>query len=75
MTLVSNDFSWWSFVNASCIASYFVGSWRASRIMTIVFRSNLGCGLVVAASAGVVYDWALSFGQEVELVWNNAGHL
>ncbi|KAG1737084.1 uncharacterized protein EDB91DRAFT_488970 [Suillus paluster] len=23
----------------------------------------------VAASAGVVYDWALTFGQEVELVW------
>ncbi|KAG2043836.1 hypothetical protein BDR03DRAFT_1005057 [Suillus americanus] len=24
---------------------------------------------VVAASVGVVYDWALTFGQEVELVW------
>ncbi|KAG2342232.1 hypothetical protein BDR05DRAFT_371907 [Suillus weaverae] len=24
---------------------------------------------VVAASAGVIYDWALTFGQEVELIW------
>ncbi|KAG1787072.1 uncharacterized protein HD556DRAFT_995722 [Suillus plorans] len=23
----------------------------------------------VASSAGVIYDWALTFGQEVELVW------
>ncbi|KAG1744051.1 uncharacterized protein EDB91DRAFT_1124335 [Suillus paluster] len=23
----------------------------------------------VAASVGVIYDWALTFGQEVELVW------
>ncbi|KAG1733573.1 uncharacterized protein EDB91DRAFT_1348720 [Suillus paluster] len=27
------------------------------------------CGSTVAASAAVVYDWALTFGQEVELVW------
>ncbi|KAG1887779.1 hypothetical protein F4604DRAFT_1177917 [Suillus subluteus] len=24
---------------------------------------------VVAASVGVMYDWALAFGQEVELIW------
>ncbi|KAG2355231.1 hypothetical protein BDR07DRAFT_1426847 [Suillus spraguei] len=24
---------------------------------------------VVAASAGVFYDWALTFGKEVELIW------
>ncbi|KAG1770850.1 hypothetical protein EV702DRAFT_1049162 [Suillus placidus] len=24
---------------------------------------------IVAASAGVMYDWALTFGQEVELIW------
>lgn len=23
----------------------------------------------VASSAGVIYDWALTFGQEVELIW------
>ncbi|KAG2043702.1 hypothetical protein BDR03DRAFT_942084 [Suillus americanus] len=25
--------------------------------------------IVVAASAGVIYDWVLTFGQEIELVW------
>lgn len=24
---------------------------------------------IVAASAGVMYDWALSFGHEVDLIW------
>lgn len=28
-----------------------------------------GSYFVVASSAGVMYDWALTFGQEVELVW------
>ncbi|KAG1733574.1 uncharacterized protein EDB91DRAFT_1251240 [Suillus paluster] len=32
-------------------------------------RSNLDCGSTVATSTAVVYDWALTFGQEVELVW------
>ncbi|KAG1744136.1 heterokaryon incompatibility protein-domain-containing protein [Suillus paluster] len=27
--------------------------------------------LVVAASAGIVYDWALTFGQEVEFIWRH----
>ncbi|KAG1750038.1 uncharacterized protein EDB91DRAFT_1078963 [Suillus paluster] len=26
---------------------------------------------VVAASAGIMYDWALTFGQEVELIWRH----
>ncbi|KAG2127624.1 uncharacterized protein EDB93DRAFT_1256908 [Suillus bovinus] len=32
-------------------------------------QSNLGYIFAVAAFVGVVYDWALTFGQEVELVW------
>ncbi|KAG2124674.1 hypothetical protein DEU56DRAFT_591933 [Suillus clintonianus] len=32
-------------------------------------RSDLHCGFPVAAGVGVVYDWALTFGQEVELIW------
>jgi hypothetical protein len=47
MTLVSDDPSWWLFINSSRIASYFA----------------------VAASAGVMYDWVLTLGQEVELLW------
>ncbi|KAG2111442.1 hypothetical protein DEU56DRAFT_920015 [Suillus clintonianus] len=50
MTLVSDDPSYWPFINAWRIGSYFV----------------VGAGVIV------VYDWvfpALTFGQEVELVW------
>ncbi|KAG2135105.1 hypothetical protein DEU56DRAFT_981191 [Suillus clintonianus] len=32
-------------------------------------RSDLDCGFAVAAFVGVAYGWALTFGQEVELVW------
>ncbi|KAG2051448.1 hypothetical protein BDR06DRAFT_1022668 [Suillus hirtellus] len=38
-------------------------------MMMVMCRSNLACGFVVASSAGVIYDWALTFGQEIELVW------
>ncbi|KAG1770859.1 hypothetical protein EV702DRAFT_1138216 [Suillus placidus] len=35
-----------------------------------LFNANLIFSyLSVAASAGVMYDWALTFGQEVELIW------
>ncbi|KAG0701490.1 hypothetical protein DFH29DRAFT_1080091, partial [Suillus ampliporus] len=47
MTLVSNDPSWWPFINAAHFASYFV----------------------VVSFAGLIYDWVLTFGQEVELIW------
>ncbi|KAG2051470.1 hypothetical protein BDR06DRAFT_973786 [Suillus hirtellus] len=47
MTVVSNDPSWWPFINASLISSYFS----------------------VAACAAVIYDWVLTFGQEVDLIW------
>ncbi|KAG2107445.1 uncharacterized protein F5147DRAFT_837372 [Suillus discolor] len=43
----------------------FVKSW-----MTIMMsQSNIGSGFAVACSAAVIYDWALNFGQEIELVW------
>ncbi|KAG1798172.1 uncharacterized protein HD556DRAFT_223505 [Suillus plorans] len=32
-------------------------------------QSNLGCGFAVVAYVAVMYDWALTFGQEVELIW------
>ncbi|KAG2044253.1 hypothetical protein BDR03DRAFT_1004598 [Suillus americanus] len=35
-----------------------------------IINANLvGSYFVVAASVGVMYDWGLTFGQEVELVW------
>lgn len=49
--------------------------------MTLVFNDpswwpligsyRIGSYVVVAASAGVLYDWALTFTQEVELVWRH----
>ncbi|KAG2124136.1 hypothetical protein BD769DRAFT_889160 [Suillus cothurnatus] len=47
MIIVSNDPSWWPFINASLIGSYFV----------------------VASSVGIIYDWGLTFGKEIELIW------
>ncbi|KAG1798135.1 uncharacterized protein HD556DRAFT_223037 [Suillus plorans] len=47
MTVVSNDPTLWSSINAYSLSSYFV----------------------VAAFAAVMYDWSLTFGQEVELIW------
>ncbi|KAG2107449.1 uncharacterized protein F5147DRAFT_837376 [Suillus discolor] len=32
-------------------------------------QSNLGSGIAVAAFVAVTYDWSLTFGQEVELIW------
>ncbi|KAG1794190.1 uncharacterized protein HD556DRAFT_1527256 [Suillus plorans] len=42
---------------------------ESSRMLKLISQSNLGCGFIVAAFVGVTYDWALTFGQEVELVW------
>ncbi|KAG1798147.1 uncharacterized protein HD556DRAFT_1463687 [Suillus plorans] len=47
MTVISNDPTWWSAIDAYCLGSYFI----------------------VAAFVAVMYDWALTFGQEVELIW------
>ncbi|KAG2368722.1 hypothetical protein BDR07DRAFT_1372006 [Suillus spraguei] len=33
-------------------------------------QPNLGFGFAVAAFVGVIYDWMLTFGQEVELIWH-----
>ncbi|KAG2339447.1 hypothetical protein BDR05DRAFT_624025 [Suillus weaverae] len=38
-------------------------------MLTLISRFNLDCDFAVAASVGVTYDWALTCGQEVELVW------
>ncbi|KAG2107486.1 uncharacterized protein F5147DRAFT_774315 [Suillus discolor] len=35
-------------------------------------QSNFGSGIAVAAFVAVMYDWALTFGQEVELIWTKA---
>ncbi|KAG1883299.1 hypothetical protein F4604DRAFT_283665 [Suillus subluteus] len=35
----------------------------------IINANLIGSYFVVAASVGVIYDWGLTFGQEVELIW------
>lgn len=35
----------------------------------LINANRIGSYFVVIASAGVMYDWALTFGREVELVW------
>ncbi|KAG2352073.1 hypothetical protein BDR07DRAFT_1423992 [Suillus spraguei] len=33
------------------------------------FAIQLFCSFAVATFVGVMYDWILTFGQEVELIW------
>ncbi|KAG1760821.1 hypothetical protein EDD22DRAFT_55590 [Suillus occidentalis] len=47
MTFVSNDPSWWPFIDSQVFVSYWL----------------------VAAGVVVAYDWALTIGQEIELIW------
>ncbi|KAG2111313.1 uncharacterized protein F5147DRAFT_103245 [Suillus discolor] len=47
MTLVSNDPSWWPFINSNIFNNYWI----------------------VAAAFVVVYDWVLTLGEEIELIW------
>ncbi|KAG1779122.1 hypothetical protein EV702DRAFT_1044072 [Suillus placidus] len=36
---------------------------------SVMCRSNIGHGFAVASCAVMAYDWALTFGKEVELIW------
>ncbi|KAG1798222.1 uncharacterized protein HD556DRAFT_228248 [Suillus plorans] len=55
-------------------------TWAANCIMTIISNDPSWWPLInsrlifdyfiVAASVGVIYDWMLAFGKEVELIWN-----
>ncbi|KIK37488.1 hypothetical protein CY34DRAFT_455321 [Suillus luteus UH-Slu-Lm8-n1] len=47
MTFVSNDPSWWSYIDWQFLGSYWI----------------------VATGVVVVYDWVLTIGQEIELIW------
>ncbi|KAG2048455.1 hypothetical protein BDR06DRAFT_1013021 [Suillus hirtellus] len=37
--------------------------------MTVTFGLSLGYDFAVAGCAGLIYDWVLTFGHEIELVW------
>ncbi|KIK35776.1 hypothetical protein CY34DRAFT_558415 [Suillus luteus UH-Slu-Lm8-n1] len=51
MTFVSNDPSWWPYIDSDVFYSYWI----------------------VAAGVVVVYDWGLTVGQEIELIWVSDG--
>ncbi|KAG1763470.1 hypothetical protein EDD22DRAFT_1022719 [Suillus occidentalis] len=53
MTFVSNDPSWWPFIDSQVLYSYWI----------------------VAASVMVIYDWVLTVGQEIELIWRQCWSL
>ncbi|KAG2107783.1 hypothetical protein BD769DRAFT_1500996, partial [Suillus cothurnatus] len=31
--------------------------------------TDFRCHFVVASSVGIIYDWGLTFGKEIELIW------
>ncbi|KAG2107481.1 uncharacterized protein F5147DRAFT_774310 [Suillus discolor] len=39
------------------------------QMLELMSQSELGCGFAVAAFVVITYDWALTLGREVELVW------
>ncbi|KIK31407.1 hypothetical protein CY34DRAFT_19962 [Suillus luteus UH-Slu-Lm8-n1] len=47
MTFVSNDPSWWPYIDSQVFFSYWI----------------------VVAGVVVAYDWVLTVGQEIELIW------
>ncbi|KAG2133266.1 uncharacterized protein EDB93DRAFT_1331515 [Suillus bovinus] len=70
MTVVSNDPSYWPTIDSTIFYSYFVGPWRASHMMTVMTRLTLAArASQLQSCAAVIYDWGLTFGQEVELIW------
>ncbi|KAG2359985.1 hypothetical protein BDR07DRAFT_1413627 [Suillus spraguei] len=38
-------------------------------LLPLISLYRISSYFIVAISAGVLYDWVLTFGQEVELVW------
>jgi hypothetical protein len=54
MTLVSDNPIWWPFIDWALIYSYFMGAYRASRMVLV---TSHGCRFTVGSFAAVVYDW------------------
>jgi hypothetical protein len=52
-TVVSNDPSWWPFINLGIFLSY----WTGLSYQLVMSRSNNDLHFAVAAGVVVVYDW------------------
>ncbi|KAG2109688.1 uncharacterized protein F5147DRAFT_797992 [Suillus discolor] len=68
MTLVSNDPSWWPFINFDIFQAYWFGLLYLSFGDLSLDLSNIH-RFAVAASFVVVYDWVLTLPQEIDLIW------
>jgi hypothetical protein len=53
MTLVSNDPSWWPFINGKFFLTY----WMGLSYQSVMSRSNTDLHFAVATSVVLVYDW------------------
>ncbi|KIK40222.1 hypothetical protein CY34DRAFT_282628 [Suillus luteus UH-Slu-Lm8-n1] len=65
MTIVSNDPSWWPLIDSRLVYSYWIGL----SYQSVTSRFNIDLHFAVAAGVVVVYDWVLTLGQEIELIW------
>ncbi|KAG1767929.1 hypothetical protein EDD22DRAFT_270096 [Suillus occidentalis] len=65
MTFVSNDPSFWPYIDAQVFYSY----WMGLSYQLVMSQSNIDLHFAVAAGVVVVYDWALTVGQEIKLFW------
>ncbi|KAG1754130.1 hypothetical protein EDD22DRAFT_913697 [Suillus occidentalis] len=69
MTFVSNDPIWWPFIDSRVFYSYWIGL----LYQLVMSRSNIDLHFAVVAGVVVAYDWALTIGQEIELIWMSDG--
>jgi hypothetical protein len=53
MTFVSNDPSWWPYIDVQFLLSY----WTGLSYQLVMFRSDIDLHFAVAAGVVVVYDW------------------
>ncbi|KAG1764305.1 hypothetical protein EDD22DRAFT_455690 [Suillus occidentalis] len=65
MTIVSNDPSWWPYIDLQFFYSYWIGL----SYQLVMSQSNNDLHFAVAAGVVVAYDWVLTVGQEIELIW------
>ncbi|KAG1798077.1 uncharacterized protein HD556DRAFT_217022 [Suillus plorans] len=64
MTYVSNDPSWWPTINLDYFFRLLDGF-----VASGCLDPTLICSFAVAAGVVMVYDWVLTLGQEIELIW------
>ncbi|KIK41495.1 hypothetical protein CY34DRAFT_806018 [Suillus luteus UH-Slu-Lm8-n1] len=65
MTFVANDSTWWPMINLQLYHSY----WICLLYQIMMSQSNNDLHFAAAAAAVVVYNWVLTIGQEIELIW------